>query len=158
MAFLVAPRGDLDSAVDAGIGVEHARGFERIDDAERAVEPAGMVLAFEMRAGQQLRPGLGAGAEHIADAVDRRPSSPASGNLRGQPLQRAHVRLGEGRLVHAGLVGADGTERIEIGENALAIGAGASVRHVRQPSTPRRGSLRPAAPSGWTNSGVVLIV
>ena len=57
----------------------HARGLERIDDAERSIEPAGMVLAFEMRAREQLWAGLRAGAEHIADAVDLA-VRPASGN------------------------------------------------------------------------------
>ena len=50
MTFLVAPCGDFDRAVDAGIAVDDARGFQRIDHAERPIEPACMVLAFEMRA------------------------------------------------------------------------------------------------------------
>ena len=53
MSFLVAPRSDLDGAFDIGIGIEHARRFQRIDDAKRPVEPARIVLAFEMGAGQQ---------------------------------------------------------------------------------------------------------
>ena len=39
------------------------------------------------------------------------------------------MRLGEGRLVHAGLVGADGAQRVEVGEHARAVGAGAIVGH-----------------------------
>ena len=71
MAFLVAPGGDLDRAVERRrIGIEHARGLERVDDAERAVEPAGIVLAFEMRARKELWAGLGADADDIADTVD----------------------------------------------------------------------------------------
>ena len=70
MSFLVAPRRDLDGAFDIGIGIEHAGGFQRIDDAKRPVEPARIVLAFEMGAGQQIRSGPCAGAEQIADAVD----------------------------------------------------------------------------------------
>jgi hypothetical protein len=116
MAFLVAPRRDLDGAFDIGIGIEHAGGFQRIDDAKRPIEPARIVLAFEMGACQQLRSGFCASAEYVADTVD------GGGEVgfrqsRGQPLQRAHMRFGEGRLVHAGLVGADGAQRVEIGED-----------------------------------------
>ena len=70
MAFLVAPGRDFDGAVDVRIGIDDAGGFERIDDAERPIEPAGVILAFEMRARQQFRSGFRAGAEHVADAVD----------------------------------------------------------------------------------------
>ena len=54
---------------------------------------------------------------------------PGLGQLRGEPLQRVHMRLGKGRLVHAGLVGADGTQRVEVGEDTGAVGAGARVGH-----------------------------
>ena len=70
MAFLVAPCRDLDGAADARVGIDDAGGFQRIDDAERPIEPARVILAFEMRARQQFGPGFRAGAEHIADAVD----------------------------------------------------------------------------------------
>jgi len=43
-----------------------------VDDAERAIEPAGKILALEMRAGQQFRSGFCRRAQHIADAVDFR--------------------------------------------------------------------------------------
>src|SRR5262245_65592 len=81
-----------------------------------------------MRAGQQLAPWLGAGPKHIADAVDRR------GKLRGgqlfrQPCQRLHMRFGEGRLVNAGLVGPETSERVQIGEDAGAVSAKVVVGH-----------------------------
>ncbi len=53
-----------------GSRIDDAGGLERIDHAERPIEPARVVLAFEMRPRQQLRPGLRAGAEDVADAVD----------------------------------------------------------------------------------------
>jgi hypothetical protein len=120
VSFLVAPGGNLDRAFERGIGIEHAGRFERVDDPERAVEPAGVVLAFEVRSREQLGSRLCAGAKDIADAVDRGGEA-CVGQLLHQPIQRKLVRLGEGRLVHAGLVRANGTERIEIGENALAV-------------------------------------
>ena len=87
-----------------------------------------MVLAFEMGAGEQLWSGLRACAEHIADAVDRS-REPRLGQLFRQPFQRARMRLGEGRLVHAGLVGADRAQRVEVGKHALAVGLCGIVGH-----------------------------
>jgi len=46
MSFLIAPCRDFDGAVDGRIGIDRAGGFERIDDAERAVEPACEILAL----------------------------------------------------------------------------------------------------------------
>src|SRR4029077_17519282 len=48
MSFLVAPGCDLDSAFGIRIGIEDTGGFERIDDAEGSIEPARIVLAFQM--------------------------------------------------------------------------------------------------------------
>ena len=120
MAFLVAPGRDFDGAVDVRIAIDDAGGFERIDDAERSIEPARVVLAFEMRARQQFRPGFGAGADDVADAVDLAGKS-SLGKPLHQPLQRAQMRFRKGRLVNAGLVGADGAQRVEIGKDAGAI-------------------------------------
>ena len=41
------------------------------------------------------------------------------------------MRFREGRLVHAGLVGADGAERVEVGEDAGAIEGQALGWHLR---------------------------
>ena len=72
MSFLIAPCRDFNGAVDVRVGIDDAGGFEGIHDAKRPIEPAREILAFEMRPGQQFRSGFCAGAEHIADAVDRR--------------------------------------------------------------------------------------
>jgi hypothetical protein len=69
MSFLIAPRRDFDGA-DGRIGIDHAGGFERIDDSERAVQPASEILALKMRPGEQFRSCLCAGTQHVADAVD----------------------------------------------------------------------------------------
>lgn len=122
MAFLVAPGGDLDRAVEGAIGIEHARGLERVDDAERAVEPAGIVLAFEMRTRKQLWAGLGTGADDIADTVDCGGKA-CLGQSRAKPFQRTHMSVGEGRLVHAALVGAERPQCVEVGKDAGAVGA-----------------------------------
>ena len=128
MAFLVAPAGDFDRAVHVGVAVQHARGFQGVDDAEGTIEPAGMVLALQMRAGEQLESGLPAGTQHVADAVDRRRQS-RLGQLLRQPFDRAQVRHGKGRLVHAALVRADGAQRVEVGKDALAVGFQGRVGH-----------------------------
>ena len=128
MAFLVAPCCDLDRAMNVRIRIDDAGGFERIDHAERSIEPARIVLAFQMRARQQFRPGLRAGSDDVADAVDFAREVRLGEPLR-QPLERAHMRFRERRLVNAGLVGADGAERIEIGKDASTIHAGEIVSH-----------------------------
>jgi hypothetical protein len=89
-----------------------------------------------MRSGQQFWSGLcahtGEVTEDVADAVDRG-SEPGLPKPLGKPHQRAHMRLGERRPVNAGLVGADATERIEIGKNPAAIDI-AIVKHEQRPS------------------------
>ena len=132
MSFLVAPGCDFDSAAGIGIGIDDPGRFERVDDAERPIEPAGIVLAFEMRSRQQFRSRLGTGAEHVANAVDLG-RQPGFGQPLRQPVQRADVRFGEGRLVDAGLVGADGTECVQVGEDPGAVGVLAMVRHQARP-------------------------
>ena len=69
----------LGAAVCPGLEV-----FERVDDAKRAVEPAGVVLAFQMRTREQFCARLGAAAQHVADAVDDG-SKPCLRQLAGQP-------------------------------------------------------------------------
>ena len=65
---------------------------------------------------------------HVADAVDFGREARLGEPLR-QPLERAHMRFRERRLVNAGLVGADGAERVEIGKDAGTIHAGEIVSH-----------------------------
>src|SRR5262249_60730946 len=89
----------------AGRGVrgDGTRGLQRIDAPQGPVEPAGMVLALQMRAGEDLAAGCRALAEDIADAVDRgnefglRQSTP-------EPFPGRDVLLGEGRGGCAALV------------------------------------------------------
>jgi hypothetical protein len=54
MSFLIALCRNFNGAVDSWIGIDEACGFERIDDAKRPVQPAGEVLAFQMRPRQQF--------------------------------------------------------------------------------------------------------
>jgi hypothetical protein len=75
--FLVRPGGDVDrDAGRAWIFAECPRDFQSVDDAERPIEPARMVLGFGVRANQELRPGGARSAEDIADAVDLRLEPP----------------------------------------------------------------------------------
>jgi hypothetical protein len=141
MPFLIAPCRDFDGAVCVRIRIDDAGGFERIHHAKRPIEPAREILAFEMRSGQQFRSGFLTGAEYIADAVDIGGKRCLGKPLR-KPLQRAHMRLRESRLVNAGLVGADAAERMEVRKHPGAIDVRAVVRHKPQPSMLRRGSLR----------------
>jgi hypothetical protein len=70
MAFLIAPCRDFNGAIGVRIGIDNAGRFEGIYDAKRPIKPAGEILAFEMRPGQQFWSGFRACAEYIADAVD----------------------------------------------------------------------------------------
>ena len=133
MALFVAPGGDFHRSRDRRIGIEHACGLERVDHPQRTIEPAGMVLALQMRSRQQLRAGLGAGAEHIADAVDGGRELRVGQPL-GQPAQGLTVRFGEGRTVDAGLVASERAQRVEIGEDAGAIGAAELGGHQAETS------------------------
>jgi len=107
MPFLVTPGGDFDRALGGGVGIDHARCFKGIDHAKWSIEPAGEILAFEMRAGEQFRSRFAACAQHVTNAVDFGGEAGLGQSL-SQPLQRAHVRFGKGRPVDAGSVRADG--------------------------------------------------
>src|ERR1043166_523687 len=49
MPFLVAPGRNFDRALCVRIAIDDAGGFECIHHAERPIEPARVVLAFQMR-------------------------------------------------------------------------------------------------------------
>src|SRR5262249_53488529 len=99
---------------------QRARRFERQDHAERAVEPAGLVLAFDGRAGAHLASRHASFAKYVADAVDAGVDTGFS-HLRNQPLSGCHIIGRKGWAVHAGLVGADLAQRIEIAKDTLGI-------------------------------------
>ena len=105
MTFLVAARRDVDAGIAARL-FGRARGLERVDAAERAVEPAGLVLRLEMRAGERLARRPRCHAEHVADAVDRRLEPGLRASL-GEPVPRRDILGRKGRAVDAGLVGAE---------------------------------------------------
>jgi hypothetical protein len=121
MAFLVAPGRDVDAHVaHFRVVAERPRRLEPVDDAERAIEPAGVVLAFDMRAGQQARPAGAAVADHGADAVDAR-VQPGLLEPVAEPMTRLDVLRREGRAVHAGLVGAEGRQRAQVAKDAVGV-------------------------------------
>ena len=121
MALLVAPGRDVDAHVaHIRILAERARRLEPVDDAERAIEPAGMVLAFDMRAGEKMRTACAAVADHGADAVDAR-VQPGLVEPVAKPMARLDVLRREGRAMHAGLVSAEGRQRAEVAKDAVGI-------------------------------------
>ena len=89
--------------------------------AERAVEPARLVLRLEMRAHQQLRPRPGMAPEHVADAVDRR-REPDLLQPRDEPAAGFHVLLRIGRPMHAGAERADPAQLLQVGDEAVGVG------------------------------------
>src|SRR5712692_2776118 len=69
--FLVAEGGHVDAEPGhCRVCRERSRRLARVDDAERAVEPAGMVLRLDVRAGEHFSPGRAAKTQYVADAVD----------------------------------------------------------------------------------------
>src|SRR5215203_1301411 len=127
MPLLVAPGRDVDAKIGRRrILGKRAGGLEAVDDAERAVEPAGMVLALEMRAGEHLWPRRPARSEDAADAVDLG-VEPGLGESLGEPVPRLDVLAREGRAVDAGLVGTELREPAEVAEEAPGI----DLRHAQ---------------------------
>ena len=121
MALLVAPGRDVDAHVaHIRILTERPRRLEPVDDAERTIEPAGMVLAFDMRAGEKMRTARAAVADHGADAVDAR-VQPGLFEPVAKPMARLDVLRREGRAMHAGLVSAEGRQRAEVAKDAVGI-------------------------------------
>src|SRR5581483_9504977 len=99
------------------------RSFQRVDAAERAIEPARMVLRLEVRARQCLGAARLALSQNIADAVDRG-LEPGRRALLGEPVARRDVFGRERRPMHAGLVGTEGTQLVEIAEEAVRLDGG----------------------------------
>ena len=146
MAFLVGPGDRLDSEpVERRIGGEGPRQLKRVDDAERAVEPAPAGLRLAMRADEEPPRGMRVTANDIADAVDDRVET-GRGELLGEPVTRGDILLRIGRPVHAGLVAAKIGEPLQIREDPFTIG----LRHSCAPScqTCQRFNPPPAAPAG----------
>ena len=122
MPLLVRPRHRLDAeALQRGVRSKSARQFERIDDTERAVEPAAVRLRLAVRADEQPARGAGVAADDIADAVDDR-VEPGGGKLFGQPLPRGDILWRIGWPVHTGLVAPEFGQPLQIGDDPRPIG------------------------------------
>ena len=121
MPLLIGPGGDFDREIrTTGILVESACNFEPIDDAERAIEPARMVLRLRMRADQQPRTWFSRPGENIADAVDRRVKT-GRRQLLDEPGSRRHVLRRIGRPMHAGLIFPEFRQTALVGKQAFSI-------------------------------------
>ena len=91
MALLVTQGNDIDAAIgEAAVIGNGASGFQPVDHAERTVEPAGMVLALQMRPGKEFRPRRLAPPEDRADPVYAR-IEPGLAHAAGKPVPRLHV-------------------------------------------------------------------
>src|SRR5262249_44154892 len=130
MAFLIGPGDRFDpKRRERRVSGESARQFERVDDAERAIEPTAMRLCFAVRADEKAARGMPVAADDIADAVDDRVES-RGGELLGEPVARGDVFLRIGRPMHAGLVAAEIGKPLQIGDDPFAIGLRHSMRSV----------------------------
>ena len=113
MAFLIGEGADID---------RQARASERDagHDAERAVEPAGLVLRFDVAADQQVRTGTFVPAIDVADAVDRSIQSAGRQPVH-QPAPRFHILRREGRAMHAGAERADLPQFVQVTQEGIRI-------------------------------------
>ena len=124
MPFLVRPGDRLDAEPGAiRVVAEGARQFERVDDAERAVQPAAARLRLAVRADQQSPLGIARAADHVSDAVDHR-VEPRLGEFVGEPLARGDIDGRIGRPVDAGLVAAEFGEALQVGEQPFTVDLG----------------------------------
>ena len=133
MAFLVGPGDRLDSEpVERRIGGEGPRQLKRVDDAERAVEPAPAGLRLAVRSDEEPPRPVRVAADDIADAVDDRVETGRC-ELLGEPVARGDILLGIGRPVHAGLVAAKIGEPLQIREDPFTIGLRHSCAPLHEP-------------------------
>jgi len=121
MAFLVGPGDAIDAKPgESGVGGEGARQLQRVDDAERAVEPAAPGLRLAVRADQQVPLRDVVAAEDIADPVDLGDQS-GLGEFLGEPMARGHVDFRIGRAVDPGVVAAEFGEPPQVGDDAGSV-------------------------------------
>ena len=85
-----------------------------------AIQPAGLVLGFQMAADQQMRAAALVAAEHVADAVDRRIEADGR-HFPHQPAPAVHIVPAEGGAMHAGAERAELAQRIEVLQEARGI-------------------------------------
>src|SRR5262245_8516706 len=114
MPLLVAEDDDVNTEVlCCRILRNGSGGFQRIDAAERPIEPTCMVLAFKVRSRESLGTARTALAEDVGDAVDLG-IEPRLTHPGREPLPRSDVRGGEGGTVHPGLVSAEGSKGSQV--------------------------------------------
>ncbi|WP_332308988.1 hypothetical protein [Roseococcus microcysteis] len=101
---------------------------------QRAIQPAGLILAFDMAAHQQMRTRPGVAAEDIADAVHAG-LQPHLAHAVHQPAAAFHVLGREGGAVHAGLVGPDLPKLVQVLEEPFRV----HLRHAAPLSRSGRG-------------------
>src|SRR4051794_4650772 len=136
MALLIAPCRNFNGTLYVRIGIDDAGGLERIHNAERSIEPASKILAFEMRPGQQFWSGRFSGSQDVADAIDLG-GEPCLSQPSHKPIKRVHMGLGKGWFVNAGLICADRPERIQIGQHPSTV----HLRAIAHQPWPRSDSL-----------------
>jgi hypothetical protein len=93
---------------------------ERRHHPERAVQPSGLVLAFDMAAGEKMRTRTGMAAIDIADPIDAGLEAETR-HLLHQPGPRLHVLRRVGRPMDTRLVGTDLPEFVQVGKKLRRI-------------------------------------
>ncbi len=101
-------------------------------DAQRPVEPAGLVLRLDVAADQQVRAGAAVAPQHVADPVD---GSVQAADLEPghQPAAGFHVRGREGRPVDAGAEPADLAQLVQVGQEGSGVDRGHGAPRMMRP-------------------------
>src|SRR5262245_23817720 len=108
MALLVAEDDDIDTQMlRCRVLCNGSSSLQRIDAAERPIEPPCMVLTFKMRSRESLATARTALAQYVGDAIDLG-IEPGLTHAAREPFSCSDVRVRQGGTMHTCLVGAEG--------------------------------------------------
>ena len=139
MTLLVREGDDVDALAGGRIGFMDGPGrLEGVNYTERTVQPAGLVLALDVRAGEDVRSIAGRAADDIGYAVD------FGGMTKGlelltKPAPRDHIVFRQCRSVHAGLESPNLAQLVEVAEQAFGV----DLDHMLKLHHARDGTLDP---------------
>jgi hypothetical protein len=132
VALFIAEHRHIDANLPGrGVRGNGTRSLQGIDAPQGPVEPSGIVLALQMRAGEDLATGSRALAEDIADAIDGGTEIGLRQSTR-EPFAGRDVLRGERWTVHTALVSSERSEGAQVGKDPLRLDLGHCLGSRRQ--------------------------